>query len=79
MVGAIDQVDWDSNLRQRNNNINETGLWALWWKGPKLERVPTRALDAYRRYIQMPRSESVGEGSESLVPIERPKHTPIPV
>lgn len=77
--GAIDQVDWDSNLRQRNNNINETGLWALRWKGHKLERVPTRALDAYRRYIQMPLSESMGEGSESLAPIERPKNTPIPV
>lgn len=65
--GAIDQVDWDSNLRQRNYNINETGLWALRWNGPKLERVPTRALDAYRRYLDMPPPESVGEGAESLI------------
>ncbi|MDP9381481.1 MAG: hypothetical protein M3Q29_15310 [Chloroflexota bacterium] len=71
--GAIDQIDWDSNLRRRNNNINETGLWALRWNGPKLERVPTRALDAYRRYIQMPLSETVGEGGEPLVPIGHPE------
>ncbi len=76
--GAIDQVDWDSNLRQRNNNINETGLWALQKKGHKLERVPTRALDAYRRYIQMPISESVGDGAPPIAPIERPTNAPIP-
>ncbi len=70
--GAIDQVDWDSNLRRRNNNINPTGLWELKWNGPKLERVPTRALDEYRRYIQMPIEESVGEGAEPLAPIAAP-------
>ncbi len=70
--GAIDQVDWDSNLRRRNNNINPTGLWELKWNGGKLERVPTRALDAYRRYIQMPIAESVGEGTEPLAPIAPP-------
>ncbi len=76
--GAIDHVDWDSNLRQRNNNINETGLWALQRKGHKLERVPTGALDAYRRYIQMPISESVGDGAPPIAPIERLTNAPIP-
>lgn len=68
--GAIDQVDWDSGLRQRNYNINPTGLWALQWNGPKLERVPTRALDAYKRYIDMPIAESVGVGGAPLIPLE---------
>ena len=58
--GLIDQVDWSSNLRRFEYDIDATGLYALQWQDGRLERVPTRALDAWLRYTAMPIEESVG-------------------
>ena len=57
----MDQVDWGSNLRRFDYHIDRTGLYALEWKGGRLERVPTAALDAWCRYVSLPITESVGE------------------
>jgi beta-glucosidase len=62
--GAIDHVDWDSALRERNLNINPCGMWALHWEGDKLVRTPTALVDLYRRMIAMPAAESVGPLSD---------------
>ena len=59
--GAIDHVDWDSGLRERNLNINPCGMWSLSWSGDRLVRTPTALVDLYRRYTAMPTAESVGE------------------
>ena len=59
--GAIDHVDWDSALRQRNLNINPCGMWSLSWQSDKLIRTPTALVDRYRHYINTPLSETVGD------------------
>jgi beta-glucosidase len=58
--GAIDHVDWDTALRERNLNINPCGMWALSWQGDKLIRTPTALVDWYRAHIALPISEAVG-------------------
>lgn len=58
--GAIDHVDWDSNLRVRNLNLNPCGMWGLHWEGEKLVRTPTALVDLYRRYISSPVEDTVG-------------------
>jgi beta-glucosidase len=59
--GAIDHVDWDSALRVRNYNVNPCGMWSLEWEGDKLVRKPTALVDLYRRLINTPLAETVGE------------------
>ena len=59
--GLIDQVDWGSNLRRFDYHIDATGLYALEWRGGRLERVPTRALERWLHYTSQPVAESVGE------------------
>ena len=63
--GAIDHVDWDSALRQRNLNINPCGMWALEWQGDRLIRRPTALVDWFRRQIAEPEDETVGPINES--------------
>jgi len=58
--GALDHVDWDTLLRQRNGHINPCGLWTLQRQGDRLLRVPTAALDWYAAQIALPPGESVG-------------------
>ncbi|CAN5227038.1 family 1 glycosylhydrolase [soil metagenome] len=58
--GLIDQVDWASNLRRFDYHIDPTGLYALEWRGGRLERIPTATLDAWRRLSGMPVEDSVG-------------------
>jgi hypothetical protein len=60
--GAVDHVDWDTGLRERNLNINPCGMWSLErLPNGKMVRKPTALVDLYRRYIAMPTAESVGE------------------
>jgi beta-glucosidase len=59
--GAVDHVDWDSDLRVRNLNINPCGMWSLEWRGDKLIRIPTALVDRYRQYISQPLADTVGE------------------
>ena len=59
--GLLDQVDWGENLRVFRYHIDPTGLYSLRWNDDRLDRVPNRALDAWRRYTSMPLAESVGE------------------
>lgn len=59
--GAIDHVDWDTALRVRNMNINPCGMWSLEWEGDKLVRKPTALVEMYRRLINSPLEETVGE------------------
>jgi beta-glucosidase/6-phospho-beta-glucosidase/beta-galactosidase len=59
--GAIDHVDWDSVLRERNGNINPCGLWALERQGDRLVRRPTAALAWYAEQCALPPAASVGE------------------
>jgi beta-glucosidase len=59
--GAVDHVDWDTGLRERNLNINPCGMWSLErLPSGKMVRKPTALVDLYRRYIAMPTEESVG-------------------
>jgi beta-glucosidase/6-phospho-beta-glucosidase/beta-galactosidase len=58
--GLLDQVDWGGNLRIFRYEIDRTGLYALNWNGGRLERQPTAALDAWRRYTHAPVHETVG-------------------
>jgi dTDP-4-dehydrorhamnose reductase len=62
--GAIDHVDWDSALRVRNYNVNPCGMWGLEWQGDKLVRKPTALVDLYKRLINAPLAETVGELSD---------------
>jgi hypothetical protein len=59
--GLIDQIDWGSNLRRFDYNIDATGLYRLEWSGDRLERIPTAALDAWKGYTGRPIAETVGE------------------
>lgn len=59
--GAIDHVDWDSALRVRNYNVYPCGMWSLEWEGDKLVRTPTALVDLYKRLINTPVAETVGE------------------
>lgn len=59
--GAVDHVDWDTALRQRNLNINPCAMWALSWQGDRLVRTPTALVARYRHYITTPLAETVGE------------------
>jgi beta-glucosidase len=58
--GAIDHVDWDSALRQRNLNINPCGMWALEWQGDRLVRRATALVDWFQQQIAQPEDETVG-------------------
>jgi beta-glucosidase len=58
--GLLDQVDWRDNLRRFRYEIDPTGLYRLEWRDGRLERIPTAALEAWRRYVRMPVLESVG-------------------
>ncbi len=58
--GAIDHVDWDSGLRERNLNINPCGMWALECVDGRMVRTPTALVDRYRELIAMSTEESVG-------------------
>jgi len=58
--GAIDHVDWDTVLRQRNRHINPCGMWALEWHGNRLVRKPTAVVDWFRGQIALPVERSVG-------------------
>ena len=58
--GLIDQVDWAENLRRFRYQIDATGLYRLEWRDGRLDRVPTAALAAWRRYTEMPVGDSVG-------------------
>ena len=59
--GAVDHVDWDSLLRERNGRINPCGMWALRRHGDRLVREPTALLERFRQYLAMPLADSVGE------------------
>src|SRR5262249_54901787 len=59
--GAVDHVDWDTALRERNLNINPCGLWALSWQGDTLVRTPTPLVGWYREHIAQAAAATVGE------------------
>jgi len=59
--GAVDHVDWDSMLRERNLRINPCGMWSLRRQGDRLVREPTALVERFRRYLAMPPADSVGE------------------
>jgi beta-glucosidase len=59
--GAVDHVDWDSLLRERNLRINPCGLWQLRRHGDRLVREPTALVGRFREYLAMPLADSVGE------------------
>jgi beta-glucosidase/6-phospho-beta-glucosidase/beta-galactosidase len=69
--GLLDQVDWGSNLRRFEYQIDPTGLYRLEWRQGeaealrlaregRLERLPTGALDAWRTLTSRPPHETVG-------------------
>jgi beta-glucosidase/6-phospho-beta-glucosidase/beta-galactosidase len=78
--GLLDQVDWGSNLRRFDYQIDPTGLYRLDWREGeqgrtlepegRLERVPTGALEAWRRYAAAPLDESVGRLADPTWPAE---------
>ena len=70
--GLIDQVDWGSNLRRFDYQIDATGLYTLEWRDGRLERVPTRALDEWCRHVSAPIEKSVGRLAETTWPGEEP-------
>jgi beta-glucosidase/6-phospho-beta-glucosidase/beta-galactosidase len=68
--GLIDQVDWGSNLRRFDYQIDATGLYRLEWRpgeeatstdrSGRLERIPTPTLDVWRGYATAAVEDSVG-------------------
>jgi beta-glucosidase len=59
--GAVDHVDWDTLLRERNQRINPCGMWRLRRHGDRLVREPTALVERFREYLAMPLADSVGE------------------